>query len=261
MKQSTYKTIGREKAWGRLAFGLALCLLMAGCAPQQAPAAQSEAQQLPVAESEATTPHALPQKDKDPESETVDGEAMIQRVSAVFPAYQDGRDENNGTYYDCAPFSVSFLLPEGWSVQLPQESDRNFDQAMNTPMLLCDGEGNAVGRMGYGLIGQIEPDQQPEAAEYYKLVYSYLRTPSSCYWEDYRVVKRTATGENAVATVYFADPQPGQDAAAAEERTALGAMAYDRELGVYVAVQMDENAPLTADQVDTLAQSITLVVA
>ena len=36
---------------------------------------------------------------------------------------------------------------------------------------------------------------------------------------------------------------------------------YDRELGVYVALRMEEDAPLTADQVEALAQSLTLAAA
>ena len=193
--------------------------------------------------------------------ESGSGQDMTQRVSAQFPAYQQGRTEFNGAYYDRAPFTASFLLPQGWSLQEPEQSERVFDEGMNTQLLVCDGEGRAVGRVGYGLIGQNEPDQQPEAGEYYKLVYSALRIPSSCFWEDYRAVKRTASGENGVATVYFSEQEPGQNTAAAEEGIAQGAMAYDKELGVYVALRMEENSPLSADQVETLAQSITLAAA
>ena len=89
-------------------------------------------------------------------------------------------------------------------------------------------------------------------------MYCYLRTPSSCHWEDYRAVKHTASGENAVATVYFEESEPGY---AAEEHTAHGALAYDKELGVYVALRMEEDAPFTADQVEALAQSLTLAAA
>lgn len=193
--------------------------------------------------------------------ESTSGQDMTQRVSAVFPAYQEGRTEDNGDYYDQPPFTASLLLPAGWSLREPEKSDRVFDQGMNTQLLLCDSEGTTVGRIGYGLIETAQPGSEPEAGEEYKLVYSYLRTPSDCFWEDYRPVKRTASGENAVATVYFSQPEPGQNAAAAAQHTALGALAYDRALGVYVAVRMEENAPLTADQMETLAQSITLTVA
>ena len=126
---------------------------------------------------------------------------------------------------------------------------------MNTQLLICDSAGNAVGRIGYGLIEPTEPGNEPEEGECYKLVYSYLHTPSSCFWEDYRVVKKTAAGENAVATVYFGESEPGY---ADQERTAHGALAYDKELGVYVALRMEEDAPFTADQVETLARSLTL---
>lgn len=190
--------------------------------------------------------------------ESTSEQDMTQRVSARFPAYQEGRNEFNGEYYDQAPFTADFLLPRGWSLQEPEESERVFDQAMNTRLLVCDSAGNAVGSIGYGLIEPTEPGNEPEAGEYYKLVYSYLRTPSSCFWEDYRVVKRTASGENAVATVHYGQSEPDQNAATAQEHTAHGALAYDKELGVYVALRMEEDAPLTADQVETLAQSLTL---
>lgn len=206
-----------------------------------------------------------PERPDAPEAQPVESQPesaseqdMTQRVSVRFPAYQEGRNEFNGEYYDQAPFTASFLLPQGWSLTEPEKSERVFDQGMNTQLLICDSAGNAVGRIGYGLIEPTEPGNEPEEGEYYKLVYSYLRTPSSCFWEDYRVVKKTAAGENAVATVYFGESEPGY---ATEERTAHGALAYDKELGVYVALRMEEDAPFTADQVETLAQSLTLAAA
>ena len=206
-----------------------------------------------------------PQAPAAPESEPMESvpesaseQDMTQRVSATFPAYQEGRSEYNGEYYDQAPFTASFLLPQGWSLKEPEKSDQVFDQGMNTQLLVCDSTGRAVGSIGYGLIETAEPGNEPEAGEEYKLVYCYLRTPSSCHWEDYRAVKHTASGENAVATVYFEESEPGY---AAEERTAHGALAYDKELGVYVALRMEEDAPFTADQVEALAQSLTLAAA
>ena len=43
--------------------------------------------------------------------ESASEQDMTQRVSAQFPAYQEGRNEFNGEYYDQAPFTASFLLP------------------------------------------------------------------------------------------------------------------------------------------------------
>lgn len=215
--------------------------------------AQGQPQPQAPAAPEAQPVESIPQSTSEQD--------MTQRVSATFPAYQEGRSEYNGEYYDQAPFTASFLLPQGWSLKEPEKADRVFDQGMNTQLLVCDSAGNAVGRIGYGLIETAQPGQEPEAGEEYKLVYCYLRTPSSCFWEDYRVVKRTASGENAVATVHYGQTEPGESAAAAQEHTAHGALAYDRELGVYVALRMEEDAPLTADQVEALAQSLTLAAA
>lgn len=193
--------------------------------------------------------------------ESTSEQDMTQRVSAAFPAYQEGRTEDNREYYDQAPFTADFLLPQGWSLKAPEESERVFDPGMNTQLLVCDSAGRAVGRIGYGLIEAAQPGQEPETAEEQERVYRQLHTASSCFWEDYRVVKRTASGENAVATVHYGRSEPDESAATGEEHTGHGALAYDKELGVYVALRMEEDAPLTADQAETLAQSLTLAAA
>ena len=244
------KTYQIECAQGYLDLNLSACLY------------SDEEQELSVDLLALAQGQPQPQAPAAPESEPAESipesaseQDMTQRVSATFPAYQEGRSEYNGEYYDQAPFTASFLLPQGWSLKEPEKADRVFDQGMNTQLLVCDSTGRAAGSIGYGLIETAEPGNEPEAGEEYKLVYCYLRTPSSCYWEDYRAVKKTAAGENAVATVYFGEGEPGY---AAEERTAHGALAYDKELGVYVALRMEEDSPLNADQVETLAQSLTL---
>ena len=44
--------------------------------------------------------------------ESASEQDMTQRVSARFPAYQEGRNEFNGEYYDQAPFTASFCCPK-----------------------------------------------------------------------------------------------------------------------------------------------------
>lgn len=52
-------------------------------------------------------------------------ESVITEV--VFPAYQDGKNENDGTVYDLEPFVVAAVFPEGWQVRSPDtKSDDTF---------------------------------------------------------------------------------------------------------------------------------------
>lgn len=173
-----------------------------------------------------------------------------------FPAYQDGKTEQNCVIYETKPFKVMFDLPIHWKISMPIEEDRK-PSLLFTPMnIVC--ENQHIGTIGFYTYTPYEGDDVPEA-DYYKTVYSNLRLGSQCFWDPYTPIKTTDTMEAGIATVNYMDPaeienHPGA-MADVPWKEVPGILAYDNEKLVYIGIQFVENA-VTDEQLNAIAQSI-----
>lgn len=173
------------------------------------------------------------------------GQSVSAREGTItFPAYREGWEEYNAAVYDITPFRVALSLPEGWSVRMPPKEARGTSFAF-TPLWLYQGEEYA-GSIAYNIF-ELYPDVPPEG--FYRMVYNQLMLGSVVSWDnDYRVVRDLGSGE--VASVQIMERQE-------DGSTALrpGILAYDRDMLVYVAIDL-ENGRLSGQEVAALAASI-----
>lgn len=173
-----------------------------------------------------------------------------------FPAYQDGKNQYNAYIYEAGPFTLSVELPGGWRAVLPEE--RGFD-GQGTPVNFADGEGSTVGMAFYGVFDNIEGVPQES---YYQVAFQGLRGGSMVSWcENYAPVCATDTFESATAAVYvnnmYLDPTAYTAAAAAGYVEYPSAVAYDKQLGMYVAMRFEPDS-VSADELAAIARSIQL---
>ena len=179
-------------------------------------------------------------------------------VSISFPAYQEGQNESNAQIYGTAPFIAALSLPDGWETRLPEEQDREGAGPVYTKVDFYR-DGRYMGFIGFNTFTPVEGEVPRE--DYYKTVYPELRLGSLCQWEPYKPVKSDGTGEAAVCTVSYKDPQeidkhPGALAEVPVVEVP-GVLCYDKELKVYVGIQFAEDS-LTDEQARQVAMSLEL---
>ena len=151
-------------------------------------------------------------------------------------------------------FSVSFDLPEGWTVQA---RDAEAGQDTGEPLALasvtsvydiCNDRGALVGAVGYSPYQPYEGERDAPA-----VVYATVRMGSVYRFdtdESYEVVKETAVGANAVMDVIL--QEGGAGGSTTRNR---GVLAYNRDCSVFVAFELDA-AQVTAEQQRAIASSL-----
>lgn len=151
-------------------------------------------------------------------------------------------------------FSVSFDLPEGWTVEA-REPDAG--QGVHEPLALAsvtsiydlyDAQGGLAGAVGYSPYEPYEGERDAPA-----VVYAAIRMGSVYRFdtdESYEVVKETDVGANAVMDVVLQEGGAGGS-------TTLnrGVLAYDRDRAVFVAFELDAGR-VTAQQQREIAASV-----
>lgn len=151
-------------------------------------------------------------------------------------------------------FSVSFDLPEGWTVRA-REPDAGQD--VHEPLALAsvtsiydlyDAQGGLAGAVGYSPYEPYEGERDAPA-----VVYAAIRMGSVYRFdtdESYEVVKETDVGANAVMDVILQEGGAGGSATLNR-----GVLAYDRDRAVFVALELDAGR-VTAQQQRDIAASV-----
>lgn len=178
----------------------------------------------------------------------------------TFPAYQDGRADYNAYIYDTEPFTLSLKLPEGWTVRLPPEEERTPVVAPGlTPVSIFNGEALAA-TVYYNVFTLYEGDVPRE--NFWQTVYPELRLSSMFQWDQYTPVKTIETAETATAAVTYLDPNEIENHPGAmpdvPQIEVPGILSYDKDMLVYVAIQFAEDAVITEQQLNEIAQSVAL---
>ena len=180
-------------------------------------------------------------------------------ISVEFPAYT----ENGLTADETARFEVQLAFPQGWEIRQPA-ADNNQGVGYFSSSFLSElqiYQGNVfVGQMGFNSFEPYE-DEIP-AEDYYKTVYPQLRLGRMYTWDAYRPVHTTEFFEAAVAAVSYLDQAEIEKHPGAMPEVpvveALGILAYDKSLKVYIGIQFAEDA-VTAQQAEQMAKSIRLI--
>jgi len=189
--------------------------------------------------------------------DSIAGDEVWEATVVEFPAYQDGKDENNESIYDTMPFRVSLSLPEGWKIQLPQGDSRETIVYF-TPMEIFNGD-RYIGLIGFDVFPASEGEIPEE--DYYKSVYSSLRLSSMHYLDSYTPVNKTENGETAVATFAYMDEGEIENHPGARPDVPWISvpliLSYDKVMRVFVGIQFAEDV-VTDEQVAAIANSLAI---
>lgn len=146
-----------------------------------------------------------------------------------FPAHEFDKTEYNMQIFEIEPFTLQIALPENWSVVCPQneEEARLGGAGGFSPVLIYEGD-QLLGSICYNTF------EVPREGEYgieYVAIYNQLMLGAHNNWNnEYQVVTESGTACTATCKICVDDPKTG------EEKFYPGILSYDKELGVYIAI-------------------------
>lgn len=175
-----------------------------------------------------------------------------------FPANDYEKTEFNANIYEIEPFSVSFSLPEGWSVEEETPENRN---EFPVPYFawsrygIRNESGEYIGGAGYNIYELYEGASEDDL----HMIYNQLALGSGYRFdvdESYRAVKETGKGTTGVMDVCYSDTFYSTMVNDGEEcKNNWGILSNNKEKLVYVAFELDSNK-VTEEQVTEIAESI-----
>lgn len=176
-------------------------------------------------------------------------------ASIEFPAHQYARTEYNTAILDIQPFTLSLSLPEGWSVQIPEQSEYSevVISSECSAVYLCNVEGERVCTVDYDTFELNFEGADVEEIPY-RAVYSDLMLSNHSTWDcDYMVVK----DEGAVNAATCKIMTSAAVSPSGEEEKVPAALAYNSDLLVYVRLAFRAGA-VTDEQLEDIATSINI---
>lgn len=237
----------RTKGAGYLALLLAAMMVLGGCSSQKNEHWDVAVEQPPeteLEEADEETGESIPAQTEEAEPTTI-----------TFPAYQEGKNEDNADIYATEPFSVQLQLPHGWTVEKPSEQQIDTTVPLFNQLLLVK-DGQQMATIGFNIYEDAEgvPEEQ-----YYQVVYAGIRLGSIYYWnlDPYQPLTSWENGETALATVCYQDQEElaeGKSAAGAESIEVPGIVSYDKERKAYIGIQFAEGTEQAL--AEQIAQSI-----
>lgn len=182
-----------------------------------------------------------------------------QSAQITFPAYQGGKDEYNASIYETPAFRLEMQIPLGWRMSIPAPDAQRASLPF-TPVTFRYGTVTAgdVGFMTFELYEGITPEDEG----FYRMVYNQLMAGNLVTWDvKYTPVESTRTDTFCAATSYVSAPIPveGTPAAGWARTESRAILAYDTEMLVYVAMTFTDEAGLTDEIWQAMAESIRLV--
>ena len=134
-------------------------------------------------------------------------------------------------YWD-APVSVSFSLPEIWSVS--EDGGALYDE--NGTVVA------SVSVVPFDPLDDDPPENVPGAGSEWMAIYTDMRlsTMQNIADDDYRVIARGDRWENAVAILHYSVPEENVPAAAWEQKTAPIILAYNMDCSMYLKIVFED---------------------
>lgn len=178
-----------------------------------------------------------------------------------FPTNQNGKKDYNAHIYEIEPFALKLKLPKKWRIQKTEEEEAATLPYTDgfTPINLYEGD-VLKATVSYNVF-DVNSEEELSQSDYFKAVYLTMRLGSMCRWDPYTPIKTTDTTETAIAVVTYLDPDeidnyPGAMPSVSQVEVS-GILSYDKEMGVYIAIQFAENA-VSDQQVKEIAESVSL---
>ncbi len=170
-----------------------------------------------------------------------------------FPAHEFGKTEYNAQIFEIEPFTLQITLPEGWTLVIPQgEQEAEQGGAGGfSPVLIYEGD-KLLGSICYNTF---EIPQEGEYGIEHVAIYNQLMLGAHVNWNnEYQPVTESETTCTATCKILTDDIETG------EEKTYLGILSYDKELGVYVAIDFiaGELGDEVQDRIVEMAESVLL---
>ncbi|MDE6221860.1 MAG: M56 family metallopeptidase [Lachnospiraceae bacterium] len=185
---------------------------------------------------------------------TAGTEAGANVYQVQFPAHEFDKTEYNAQIFEIEPFTLQITLPENWSLVCPQSEEEAYLGGAGgfCPVLVYEGD-KLLGSICYNTF---EVPQEGEYGIEYVAIYNQLMLGAQVNWNNnYQPVAENETNCTAVCKISVDDPETG------EERFYPGILSYDKELGVYIAIDFiagelsDEDEDIVAE----IAESILLL--
>lgn len=178
--------------------------------------------------------------------------------SVIFPAY-DQRTEANKEVFDIPPFETKITLPDAWTIR-PMKDNPNGKYVILglwNHLGIYNEQGKLVGSIGYNKYKEYEGAEEAPPAIYCGIAIGnhYMFDAYNAYQK----VMKTDGGYTATTKVYISRimaEQLGYEGDYDEIQN-LGILSYDKNMLVYVAVELDSTA-LGEDELLEIARSITL---
>ena len=169
----------------------------------------------------------------------------------TFPMDDTEKTEYNADIFEIEPFSVSFELPDGWSVgEYDPQAETYLYSGVWSRAGIYNADEQCIGAIGYNTFVWDETAEEEPMATYNQVALGndYQFNVKNTY----TVVADSSTGETALVDVYHS---PVLDEASAEEKINLGILSYNREKEVYIALELD-SASVSKDEATSIATSI-----
>lgn len=164
-----------------------------------------------------------------------------------FPAHEFDKTEYNVQIFEIEPFTLQITLPENWSVVCPQneEEARLGGAGGFSPVLIYEGD-QLLGSICYNTF------EVPREGEYgieYVAIYNQLMLGAHNNWNnEYQVVTESEAAGTATCKICVDDPETG------EQKFYPGILSYDKELGVYIAIDFIAGEP--GDETENIMSDI-----
>ena len=176
------------------------------------------------------------------------GQVMAGKLVTVsFPGDLSERDEDNAAVFDIDTFFVSFVLPEGWTVN-PAADLRTYDcPGLFSKAGIRNEKGILAGIVGYNRYDRAEDDP--------RVVYNQIALGNHYQFDvrdSYKVVKSAPEGTTARCTVYRSAQMTG-----GAETANHGIVSCNKELGVYIVMELF-SGELSDDQLTDIAESVLI---
>lgn len=169
----------------------------------------------------------------------------------TFPANEIGKTEYSDAIFDIDPFTVELLIPESWQLKTP-DSEENIAWGLFSPIGIYQNN-VLIGSIGYNTFEVYE-----DAGDNPRAIYHQIMSGSVTSWDvDYTPVFQTETTCTATCKVRHQVPKDGQAMAAAETKYNQGILSYDKELLVYIGIEINEGM-ITSKNLWAIAKSVKL---
>lgn len=183
---------------------------------------------------------------------TADTGANVYHIQ--FPAHEFGKTEYNTQIFDIEPFTLQIALPKNWSVVCPQEEEEAEQGGAGgfSPVLIYEGD-KLLGSICYNTF---EVPQEGEYGIEYVAIYNQLMLGAHVNWNfDYQPVKESETTCTATCKIYIDNIETR------EEKYYPAILSYDKDLGVYIAIDFIASDSDDQDKEQAVSEDIVLQIA